>query len=95
MTKKTTDQGTLGQKALEMVMRDVLGGMEEFSIRKAYEASGQEYKIIAIKPCALWEIDGEETDLMPASSQSFSEEDSLPLAEVIVLDDYVKRVARK
>ncbi len=93
MSKKTTN-GILGPKALEMVMRDVLGGMEEFAIMKSYEATGEEYKIIAIRPQAHW--CGNDA-LYDFSDESEVPEISEPkkLAEVIVLDEYLRKVKRE
>jgi len=94
MNKKTTNNGILGPKALEMVMRDVLGGMEEFAIMKSYEASGEEFKIIAIRPQAEWTSND---DLYDFYDQSEEIEQSEPkqLAEVIILDEYLKKTNRK
>ncbi|VAW80913.1 hypothetical protein MNBD_GAMMA12-3582 [hydrothermal vent metagenome] len=86
MSKKTLNR-SLGPKALEMVMRDVLGGMEEFSIMKSYESSGEEYKIITIQPYAQWTPKQELYDF-----EKFTQEPQL--AEVIVFEDYLKRKKR-
>ncbi len=88
MSKKTLNR-SLGPKALEMVMRDVLGGLEEFSIMKSYESSGEEYKIITIQPYAQWTPEQELYDF-----EKFTQEPQEKLAEVIVLADYIKRKKR-
>jgi len=41
---------SLGPKAMEMVMRDVLGGMEELALVKGYESSSNVFEILAISP---------------------------------------------
>jgi len=40
----------LGPKAMEMVMRDVLGGMEELALIKGYDSSSNVFEILAISP---------------------------------------------
>lgn len=40
----------LGPKALEMIMRDVLGGMEELALMKGYQPGADIVEIIAIEP---------------------------------------------
>lgn len=50
MSKKTISAHTLGPKALEMVMRDVLGGIEELAIMKSYKTSGDVFEVISIDP---------------------------------------------
>lgn len=42
----------LGPKALEMIMRDVLGGMEELALMKGYEPGADIVEIIAVEPSA-------------------------------------------
>ena len=42
----------LGPKALEMIMRDVLGGMEELVLMKGYQPGSDVVEIIAIEPPA-------------------------------------------
>ena len=86
MSKKTLNR-SLGPKALEMVMKDVLGGMEEFSIMKSYESSGEEYKIITIQPYAQWTPEQELYDF-----EKFEREpQQKKLADVIVLEEYLKQ----
>jgi len=41
---------TLGTKALEAVMRDVLDGMEELALLKAFQPGAEVVEIIAIEP---------------------------------------------
>jgi hypothetical protein len=48
MIKKYDSKQVLGPKALEMVMRDVLGGMEDIAIMKSYETDANIFKIEAI-----------------------------------------------
>lgn len=42
----------LGPKALEMIMRDVLGGMEELASMKGYQPGADVIEIVAIEPAA-------------------------------------------
>lgn len=118
MTKKTSDnKGSMGPKALEMVMRDVLGGMEEFAIMKAYESSGTEFKVVTIQPSSrVASNEGHyERDYLESLATEFEEDYQEPmiysfetmidqpepginepepprhLAEVIVLDEYLKK----
>ena len=90
MSKKTLNRN-LGPKALEMVMKDVLGGMEEFSIMKSHESSGEEYKIITIQPYAQWTPEQELYDFEKFNQEPQQEK----LADVIVLEDYLKLNKRK
>lgn len=50
MSKKNIPGHNLGPKALEMVMRDVLGGMEELEFMKNYKTSGSVFEVISIDP---------------------------------------------
>jgi hypothetical protein len=50
MTKKYSSEQKLGPKALEMVMRDVLGGMEELAVMKSFESMGGVFEVVSIEP---------------------------------------------
>lgn len=50
MSKKNIPGHTLGPRALEMVMRDVLGGIEELSLMKNHETSGSVFEVVSIDP---------------------------------------------
>ena len=50
MSKKDHQTPTLGRKAMEMVMRDVLDGMEDLATIKSYETADNVFEIIAITP---------------------------------------------
>lgn len=50
MSKKNLPEHTLGPRALEMVMRDVLGGMEELTLMKNHETTGGVFQVISIDP---------------------------------------------
>lgn len=91
MNKKTTNNGILGPKALEMVMKDVLSGMEEFAVMNAYEASNEKYKIIAIRPQILWPSQEACNEF---SEQQLAKNNNKPLAEVIIFDEYLKSMKR-
>ncbi len=51
MSKSRTPR-VVGPKALEMIMRDVLGGMEELALMKGYQPGADVVEIIAIEPAA-------------------------------------------
>lgn len=90
MSKKNPNEGAMGQKALEMVMQDVLGGMDEYAIMKSYEAGNSEFKVIAIKPRVLWSTSDAINEFTEVAS--FGSEQESPRADVINLDEYRKRV---
>jgi len=50
MSKKDQASQALGPKAMEMVMRDVLGGMEELMVMKSLESHGNVFEILEITP---------------------------------------------
>jgi len=50
MSKKDHNHAVLGPKAMEMVMRDVLGGMEDLAIMKSFEADNNVFEILDITP---------------------------------------------
>jgi len=50
MSKKDQTSPALGPKAMEMVMRDVLGGMEELMVMKSLESHGNVFEILEIAP---------------------------------------------
>lgn len=52
MNKKYASNHPLGRKALEMVMRDVLGGMEELSQSECFKNFANVFTIIRIEPPA-------------------------------------------
>ena len=91
MSKKTFGNGILGPKALEMVMRDVLGGMEELSVMRACEANGEEYKVIAIKPQGQGFEDSELYAFYPDVIEDTKDNPPNRPAEIIILDEYLKR----
>ena len=92
MSKKTTPNGILGPKALEMVMKDVLGGMEEFAVMKAYEVSGEHYKVIAIRPQNMWSVNDSMYDFDDEfESESNTIQQTKVLADVIQFSDYKKK----
>lgn len=88
MSKKTTNNGILGPKALEMVMRDVLSGMEEFAVMAAHEVTDESFKIIAIRPLGQW-CSNDDIYEQPETPDS-----SKKLAEVIIFDEYLKTVKK-
>lgn len=92
MSKKTFDEKMLGPKALEMVMRDVLGGMEEFSLLNTYDSTTVDYKVIAINPYRSLE-DIESLTAIAGDEKTHIE--SKGPADIIILDEYLKRKKRK
>lgn len=49
MSDKPRTRPVMGPKALEMVMRDVLGGMEDLAIMKYFESSTDVFQVVAIE----------------------------------------------
>ena len=84
MRKKYTSECALGPKALEMVMRDVLGGMEELATMKGYESMSEVFEIISIDPPY-----DQEHNAVPA--QAKADEANSPRADVISLDAFRNR----
>ena len=56
MSKKNPVSSTLGPKAMEMVMRDVLSGMEDLATMKSFESINNVFEIVSITP--LEKVDG-------------------------------------
>ena len=50
MSKKNLVSSTLGPKAMEMVMRDVLSGMEDLASMKSFESINNVFEIVSITP---------------------------------------------
>ncbi len=50
MSKKNPSGSVLGPKAMELVMRDVLGGMEDLAIMKSFESINNVFEIVSITP---------------------------------------------
>ena len=50
MSKKNPKGSVLGPKAMELVMRDVLGGMEDLAVMKSFESINNVFEIISITP---------------------------------------------
>lgn len=50
MSKKNPSDSTLGPKAMEMVMRDVLSGMEDLVAMKSFESINNVFEIVSITP---------------------------------------------
>ena len=78
MTKKYSSEQKLGPKALEMVMRDVLGGMEELAVMKSYESMGGVFEVVSIEPDHEYKAKRDNTE------HSYNEEP----AEVISMYEY-------
>lgn len=79
MPKKNISEHTLGPKALEMVMRDVLGGMEELAIMKSYETSSDVFEVISIDPLVEAEKESQEKLDKPAKKEEGSKADIIPI----------------
>lgn len=83
MTKKYTSECALGPKALEMVMRDVLGGMEELAALKGYESLSDVFEVISIEP----PYGDEKSNVVPSTK-----DDEEPVkADVIPLEPFRNR----
>jgi hypothetical protein len=76
MSKKDSTGTVLGPRAMELVMRDVLGGMEDLAIMKSFESINNVFEIISITPAD------------PASEQPSAE--SIPAAGADVIPLYKK-----
>jgi len=50
MSKKNSIRPVLGPKAMEMVMRDVLGGMQDLAVMKSFESISNVFEIVSITP---------------------------------------------
>ena len=50
MSEQERTRRSVGPKALEMVMRDALDGMEELALLKAFHPGAEVVEIIAIEP---------------------------------------------
>lgn len=50
MSKKILNAKIMGPKAMEMVMRDVLGGMEDLAVMKSFESIHNVFEIVSISP---------------------------------------------
>ena len=75
MSKKNFPEHTLalGPKALEMVMRDVLGGMEELSLMKNHKTAGGVFQVISIDPLEEEKLSQDTTERLatpPSTNQS-------------------------
>lgn len=80
MSKKNIPEHTLslGPRALEMVMRDVLGGMEELTLMKNHETSGGIFEVISIDPTE---------EIEPQTDKSVSKKKP-DKAEIIQIDEF-------
>jgi len=50
MTNQSVDKKVLGDKALELVMRDVLCGMEDLATRLGYDVTPYRVEVLSINP---------------------------------------------
>jgi len=74
MYKKNQPNPALGTKAMEMVMRDVLDGMQDLAIMNCYESTRNVFEIMAITPQDRPEV----TCVDPAEQKNAG-----PVAEVL------------
>jgi hypothetical protein len=72
MSKKNPKGSVLGPKAMELVMRDVLGGMEDLAVMKSFESINNVFEIISITPAEhdsekqpAYTIPAEGADIIP------------------------------
>jgi hypothetical protein len=52
MADQSIDKKVLGDKALELVMRDVLCGMEDLATRLGYDVTPYRVEILSVEPAA-------------------------------------------
>jgi len=80
MSKKdaTVNNMTMGPRALEMVMRDVLGGMEDVALLKCLESHADVFQVVSINQEQINE------KAQPASSTTLTK------AQLIELSGYRK-----
>ena len=75
-----------GTKALEMIMRDVLDGMEEFSNAEAYNPGQGEFEILGIeKPAASKPVTAKKKAKRSANNQSADIVSFIEIREKIAL----------
>lgn len=60
MAKKNPTDSTLSPKAMEMVMRDVLRGMEDLVTMKSFESINNVFEIVSISPAEKCTLPGRE-----------------------------------
>jgi hypothetical protein len=53
MAKQSVEKKVLGDKALELVMRDVLCGMEDLATRLGYDVTPYRVEILSVEPATL------------------------------------------
>ena len=53
MTDQSVDKKVLGGKALELVMRDVLCGMEDLATRLGYDVTPYRVEILSVDPAPV------------------------------------------
>jgi len=80
MSKKdaTVNSMAMGPRALEMVMRDVLGGMEDVALLKCLESHSDVFQVVSINQESM------NAQAQPASSTTLTK------AELIELSEYRK-----
>lgn len=59
MSKQNRHIANLSDRALEMIMRDVLDGLEEWSLKSAYQGSSCEFEVIDLIPARARQLDGD------------------------------------
>ncbi len=69
MSKKSSTGPVLGPKAMEMVMRDVLGGMQDLAVMKSFESISNVFEIISIIPCEDTTDDYSDNDVSNDSAE--------------------------
>lgn len=89
MPREDTKKRVVGPKALEMIMRDVLSGLEDIAIVQGFEFDGLDMNVIGIEPVPREpQCDAEWLDGGPAAASSTDLRRS-----VVYLRDYRRRGA--
>ncbi len=76
MSKKKPTDSVLGPRAMELVMRDVLGGMEDLAVMKSFESINNVFEIVSITPSeaeaadeSVRSIASQSADIIPLHSK--------------------------
>ena len=59
MSKQNRHIANLSDRALEMIMRDVLDGLEEWSLESAYQGNSREFEVIDLQPARTRHLAGD------------------------------------
>jgi hypothetical protein len=65
MSKQNRHIANLSDRALELIMRDVLDGLEEWSLESAYQGSSCEFEVIDLQPARTRQLAGDDGRATP------------------------------